>query len=134
MSENITKLSDNNFDSLVIIPKKPVVVFFSAEWCGPCRMAKPALEAAAEKYAQKASFYELNVDDNYATAMKYSVNALPVIITFSFGEICGQAVGGINRDKLNQMIEKMVASGEMYKSAMAFSKKLVARYGSRFGA
>ena len=109
MSEKITKISDNDFDSIVIIPKKPAVVLFSAEWCGPCRMAKPILETAAEKYNQRASFYELNIDDNQTTSMKYGVRSLPTIITFASGEICGQKVGGVNRDKLNEMVEKIIA-------------------------
>ena len=110
MSEKITKISDADFDSLVIIPKKPTVVLFSAEWCGPCRMAKPILETAADKYNQRASFYELNIDDNQTTSMKYSINSLPTIITFAAGETFGRQVGGINRDKINGMVEKIIGN------------------------
>jgi thioredoxin 1 len=133
MSGKITKISDSEFDSLVLVPKKPAVVFFSAKWCGASRMAKPILETAAEKYNQRASFYEVNIDDNYETAMKYNVNSLPTIMTFAFGEIGGRSVGGINRDKLNGMIEKIIVSGELYRNLMAYSKKFAVGVGRRFG-
>ncbi len=108
MSEKVTKINDSDFDALVIIPKKTVAVLFSAEWSGPCRMAKPIMGAAAEKYNQRAMFYELNVDDNPTTQMKYDVRSLPTIITFASGEIYARAVGGITRDKLDGMIEKVL--------------------------
>ena len=110
MSEKITKISDADFDSLVIISKKPSVVLFSAEWCGSCRMAKPIVGTAAEKYNQRASFYEVNVDDNPTTQMKYDVRSLPTIITFVSGETYGRTVGGINRDKLDGMVEKIIGN------------------------
>ena len=109
MSEKVTKINESDFDAKVIIPKKTVAVLFSAEWCGPCKMAKPIMATAAEKYSQRASFFEVNIDDNPATAMKYDVRSLPTIITFTSGELYARAVGGITRDKLDGMIENVLA-------------------------
>ena len=109
MSEKVTKISDSDFDALVINPKRTAAVLFTAEWCGPCRMAKPIMATAAEKYSQRASFFEVNIDDNQTTAMKYDVRSLPTIITFTSGELYARQVGGITRDKINGMIENALA-------------------------
>ncbi len=135
MSGKITIISDSEFDKLVIMPKKPAVVFFSAVWAGACRMARPILETAAEKYSQKVSFYELNIDNDLENQMKYQVTSLPTIIIFANGEVCGRLIGGgINRDKVNEILDKIIISGAIYNGAMAFSKKLSAQFGGRFGA
>jgi thioredoxin-like negative regulator of GroEL len=73
-------------------------------------MAKPIMETAAEKYSQRATFYELNIDDNQTSSMKYVINSLPTIITFATGKTFGRQVGGVNRDKLDGMVEKIIGN------------------------
>jgi thioredoxin 1 len=133
MSDKITKVTDSDFDSLVIIPKKPTVVCFSAYWCGPSRMVRPTLEAAAEKYSGKVTFYELDIDENPIIQMAYGVRSIPAILLFAGGQLVDSYVGAITRDKLEEKLEKVTASGELYKNMMAFSKKFAARVGGRFG-
>lgn len=133
MSDKITKITDSNFDSLVIIPKKPAVVFFSANWSGPSRMVRPTLESAAEKYSGKAAFYELDVDENPIIQMAYGVRSLPTILFFANGQLVDSYIGAISRDKLDEKLSKITASGEAFKNMVAFSKKFAAHIGARFG-
>lgn len=119
MSEKITKISDANFDSSVIIPKKPALVFFSANWSGSSRMIRPTIESAAEKYSGKAAFFELDMDENPATPMTYGVRTAPTILLFAGGQLANMHVGTISRDKLNEKLEKITASGEALKKAAA---------------
>ncbi len=133
MSEKITKINDSNFDALVIIPKKPTVVFFSASWNAPSRMARPILETAAEKYSQKVKIYEMDVDENSIVPTAYAVRNLPAILTFAGGQLIDIQIGAVTRDKLNEKIEKIADSGELYKNMLAFSKKLAVGFGKRFG-
>lgn len=133
MNEKITKINDSNFDSAVIIPQKPAVVCFSANWSGPSRIVRPVLEAAAEKYETKAAFYELDVDENPLIQMAYGVRSIPTVLFFAGGQLVDRYTGAISRDKLEEKLEKIAVSGEAYKNMLAYSKKLAARLGGRFG-
>lgn len=133
MSGKLTKIMDSEFDSLVIIPRKPTVVMFTAEWSGPSKMGKPIIEAAAEKYGNRATFFELDIDDNQEIAQKYGVFNVPTVLVFAYGQLISSRVGKINRDQINELVEKIISSGEMYKTAMAFGRKLSNRFGGRFG-
>jgi thioredoxin 1 len=129
MSSKITKITDSDFDSLVVIPKKPAVVCFSANWSGPSRMVRPTLETAAGKYSGKVAFYELDVDENPIIQMAYGVRSVPTILLFAGGQLVESHTGAITRDKLEGKLEKIAASGEAFKNMVAFSKKFAARFG-----
>jgi thioredoxin 1 len=133
MSEKITKITDSNFDSLVIIPKKPAVVCFSANWSGPSRIVRPTLETAADKYSGKVTFYELDVDENPIIQMAYGVRSIPAILLFAGGQLVDSHLGAITRDKLEGKLEKIAVSGEAFKNMVAFSKKFAVGLGKRFG-
>ncbi len=130
MSEKITKISETNFDSSVIIPKKPALVYFSANWSGPSRMARSIIESAAEKYSAKVTFFELDIDENPTILLTYGVRSVPTILFFAAGQLVDNYIGGISRDKLNEKLEKITVSGEAFKNMVAFSKKLAARFGA----
>jgi thioredoxin 1 len=131
MSKQITKISDGEFNSLIILPKKPTVVLFTSSWSGASKTVKPIFETAAEKYTGKATFYEMDIDDNTIIPQTLRVQNVPAILTFAYGQVCGFHVGVINRDKLNESIEKITVQGEALKNMLAFSKKLSAKFGFR---
>ena len=74
--------------------KAPVaVVDFNATWCGPCRMLGPVLEDISEKYADKVSFYSVDVDENPGVAMQVRVSSVPCLVLLKTGEFTDQSVG-----------------------------------------
>ena len=74
--------------------KAPVaVVDFSATWCGPCRMLAPILEDVSEKYADKVSFFQVDVDESTELAMQYRVNSVPCLVLLKDGVFADQSVG-----------------------------------------
>ena len=74
--------------------KAPVaVVDFSATWCGPCRMLAPILEDVSEKYADKVSFFLVDVDESPELAMQYRVNSVPCLVLLKDGVFADQSVG-----------------------------------------
>lgn len=134
MSEKITLINDSDFEAAIItVLAKTSLVFFSANWSGQSKMMRPMLEETIAKYQSKISFYELDIDDNSATAMKYYVRSAPKLIIYRNGQIIDTIVGLTNRDKLNKFLEKATEPSEMYKNMMAFSKKCAAGVGKRFG-
>ena len=104
MSEKILTLTDSNFDDAITQPDTPILVDFWAEWCGPCRMVTPVLEKIADEYAGKARVGKVNVDDQGALAMKFRVQSIPTLLLFKGGEVVGQLVGAVPKDRIADMV------------------------------
>ncbi len=69
------------------------VVDFNATWCGPCRMLAPVLEDVSEKYADKVSFFSVDVDESPELAMQYRVNSVPCLVLLKNGAFADQSIG-----------------------------------------
>ncbi len=108
MASNTVEVTDQNFDTEVLQAKIPVLVDFWAEWCGPCRVLGPTVEALAEEYAGKVKVAKLNVDENVATASRYRIQGIPTLLLFQDGEIREQLVGAQPRSVLEKAIGQYV--------------------------
>ncbi|HKG12205.1 MAG TPA: thioredoxin [Pyrinomonadaceae bacterium] len=111
MSEHVKDVSDNNFESDVLKSDKPVLVDFWAQWCAPCRMLAPTVEAVAQSYEGKATVVKLNVDDNPAVSQRYGIKGIPTLILFKNGKEEERVVGATSKDAISRMIDKHVQSG-----------------------
>jgi thioredoxin 1 len=105
-SEHLQTFTDGNFEADVLKAANPVLVDFWAEWCGPCRAMEPSITALAGDYVGKISVGKLNVDDNPGTTMRYMVRGIPTVMLFKGGEIVEQIVGLVDRNTLQQMVDK----------------------------
>jgi thioredoxin 1 len=90
---NIVELSDQNFESEVLKANIPVLVDFTATWCGPCKALAPIVEQIADDYQGKAKVGKLDIDDAPEVTKKYGVKSVPTVIVFKDGQKVGQAVG-----------------------------------------
>jgi thioredoxin 1 len=106
MSEKLKDVTDGSFEQEVLKSDKPVLVDFWAEWCGPCRMLAPTVEAVAAKFNDSAKVVKLNVDDNPATAGMYGIKGIPTLIVFKDGKEVERVVGATGKDSISRMIEK----------------------------
>ena len=88
----VTKIQSKDFETKV--KASPVaVVDFSATWCGPCRMLAPVLEDVSEKFAGKADFYHVDVDEAPDLAAAFRVNSVPCLVLLKNGTFADQSVG-----------------------------------------
>ena len=106
MSDKVTHVGDADFDAAVLQSGEPVLVDFWAEWCGPCKMISPVLDELAETYGGKLKVAKVNVDENRATAIKYHVRSIPMLLLFKDGQIQATQIGAVGKGQLTQMIDK----------------------------
>ncbi len=107
MSE--TNLTDANFEEEVLKSAVPVFVDFWAPWCGPCQMMGPIVAELGDEYdAGKVKIGKLDVDQNQEVAGKYQVMSIPTFLVFKGGEVVDKMVGGVQKEKLKEMIDKHI--------------------------
>lgn len=102
---NTLTLTDAQFDQDVINSDVPVLVDFWAEWCGPCRMMSPTIDAVADDYAGRVKVGKLNVDENGQTATRYNIRGIPTLLLFKGGKIVEQKVGAVGKSDLAKMLD-----------------------------
>ena len=93
----------------IIQSGKLVLVDFSAEWCGPCKMIGPVVEELANDYDGKAVIGKLNVDENPAVTARFGVRNIPTLLVFKGGQIVDKQVGAVPKSVLNQKLAAQVA-------------------------
>lgn len=106
MSEKVKVFTDNNFAEEVLGSSIPVIVDFWAEWCGPCKMLSPIIDAIASEYDGKISFGKMDVDSNPQTASKYGINSIPSLLFFKNGTIVEQHTGLLAKAPLKAKIDR----------------------------
>ena len=102
------KVTDASFPDDVLNAKKPVLVDFWAEWCGPCRMIAPALDELAAELADKITVVKINIDENPNTPQKYGVRGIPTMMIFSQGQVAATKVGALPKSKIKEWIESSI--------------------------
>ncbi|MEJ1097589.1 MULTISPECIES: thioredoxin TrxA [unclassified Pseudoxanthomonas] len=110
MTDKVTHVGDADFEATVLKSEEPVLVDFWAEWCGPCKMISPVLDELAKTYDGKLKVVKLNVDENRATAIKYHVRNIPLLLMFKDGQVQATQVGAVGKGQLTQMIDKAIGS------------------------
>jgi thioredoxin 1 len=116
VSERIVHTTDSDFEKDVVNSDRPVLLDFWAEWCGPCKMIAPALDAIAEEYGDRLRVVKLNIDENPQTPPKYNIRGIPTLLLFRDGAVAAQQVGAVSRTQLESFLETHLgwAGGEAH--------------------
>lgn len=102
--KNLHEFTDANFESEVLKSDLPVLVDFTATWCGPCKALAPIVEKVADEYEGQLKVGKLDIDNAPQVTRKYGVRSVPTVMVFRGGEKIGQHVGLTTRDKLVKLI------------------------------
>lgn len=97
---NIPEINESTFDSEVLTAQEPVLVDFSAVWCGPCKMLDPIVEELANEWNGKVKVVKLDVDHAPGVAMKYQVMGVPTLMLFVGGESRERITGFKPKDRI----------------------------------
>ncbi|BAU86196.1 thioredoxin [Streptomyces laurentii] len=99
-AKGVAEVTDADFDTEVLGAELPVLVEFTADWCGPCRQLAPVLSAVAEEEAGRLKVVQIDADTNPATVIRYGVLSMPTLMVFRSGEPVTSMVGARPKRRL----------------------------------
>lgn len=108
--EHPLTLTDDTFVRTISESDVPVFVDFYADWCGPCRMMAPAVDALAAEANGKALIAKLNTDHSSATAGRFGIRGIPTVIVFRNGSEVARQSGAIALEGLKQLLGRAGAA------------------------
>ncbi|MBP3240422.1 MAG: thioredoxin [Oribacterium sp.] len=102
------KFTKDNFQKEVLESDIPVLVDFYADWCGPCKMMFPIVEALAEQYDGKIKIGKVNSDEEMDLATSYQVRSIPSFFIIKDGKVVENIVGAISKEALEEKLNKLI--------------------------
>lgn len=103
--KNVVIVNDLNFEKEVLQSDKPVLLDFTATWCGPCKQLSPIIDQLADETAGTYKIAKLDIDEAPATAGKFGVRSVPTVVAIKAGKEVARQLGVANKAKLKSMLE-----------------------------
>jgi len=105
MGKNVVTVNDDTFETEVMKSASPVLVDFTATWCGPCKMLTPIVEKIADETVGKYKVAKVDIDDCPKITARFGIRGVPTVMVFKNGEKRGQHVGVTNKETLLKLLE-----------------------------
>lgn len=107
---NTLEIAGTNFDTEVLQSNVPVLLDFSATWCGPCQKIAPLIDELAGEYDGRAKVAKVDVDNNQELATKYGVMSVPTLMILKNGEVVNKWIGFTPKQTLADALDAAIAS------------------------
>lgn len=104
--KNVQEFNELNFDEEVIQSDLPVLVDFTATWCGPCKAIAPLVDQIADEYQGKAKIGKLDIDDSPGIAQRYGIRGVPTLYVFKGGQVVDKVVGAVPKVKIAELVQR----------------------------
>lgn len=105
---SVIDADDNSFENEVLKADRPVLVDFSATWCGPCKKLEPIVHELATEMDSQVKFVRVDVDRAPTTAAKFGVLSVPTLLLVQEGQVKDQVVGLVSKRDLVARIQKVL--------------------------
>ncbi len=102
------EVNQDTFENEVLKSEIPVLVDLWAPWCGPCRALTPTIDAIAAEYEGKLKVVKVNIDESPTVAANYSVMSIPTLLIFKDGNVEGQIVGLVGKEKIEAKFTNLI--------------------------
>lgn len=99
------EIADKEFETEVVKADRPVLVYFWASWCGPCRLVSPAIDWVADNYSDRLKVVKMEVDPNPATVKLYKVEGVPALRLIRGTEVLATSEGAMSKQKITDMVD-----------------------------
>jgi len=110
MSNTVQIITDAEFSTEVLNAEQPVLVYFWASWCGPCRLMAPIVEGLASQYGDRLKIVKIEIDPNPQAVSQYQVEGVPALRLFKAGQVVESSEGAISKQKLQEWLDNHLAS------------------------
>lgn len=103
-SPNVKYITDAQFKSEVLESNVPVLLDFTAVWCGPCKAIAPLLDQVADAQLGKLKVVKIDIDQNQNTPNQFGVQSIPTLLLFKNGQVAARQVGALNKPALDRFV------------------------------
>ena len=105
MIKGVITITDTEFETEVLQAEQPVLVYFWASWCGPCRLMSPAVNQAATTYSDRLKVVKMEIDPNPLTVKQFQVEGVPALRLIQGGKLLASSEGAIGKEKLLSFLD-----------------------------